>query len=365
MTKIKDIVDFFNQIAPFSYQEGYDNSGLLCGNPNHEVKNILCTLDCVEEIVEEAKEKKCELIVAHHPIVFKGLKSLTGKNYVERTMLKAIKNDIAILAVHTNLDHVHTGVNKKIADKLGLKNTRILAPKNDILMKLVTFVPDSHLDGVLQALHEAGAGNIGNYKNCSFSTSGVGRFEPNETANPYLGQKGKLEMVQEQRIEVIFPAPIQSKIMAALRKAHPYEEVAYYLQDLRNENQEVGAGMYGDLETELSQNEFLSYLKSSLNISVVRYTPIEKKIKRVAVCGGAGSFLLGKAKSVGADAFLTADFKYHEFFDAEKRIMISDIGHFESEEFTKELFCELLNKNFANIASHLSGLNTNPISYFY
>ena len=365
MAKIKDITDFLEQIAPRAYQEGYDNAGLLTGDPKMEVKGVLCTLDCTELVVDEAVTKQCNLIVAHHPIVFKGLKQLNGKNYVERTIIKAIKNDIAIYAIHTNLDNVHTGVNRKIADCLGLNNLRVLAPKADTLTKLETFIPTQHTDEVLNAMHGAGAGHIGNYSHCSFRILGTGTFKPNDKANPTIGQQNQQEFVEENKVELIFPSHLQAQVVGALQKAHPYEEVAYYLQPLKNTNQEVGAGMVGDLEQPMSEQDFLAHVKKSMQLNTIKYTPLSHKpIQRVAVCGGAGSFLLGTAMAAGAQAFVTSDFKYHEFFDAEEKIMIADIGHYESEVFTKELLGAFISENFANIATYLSEVNTNPVKYF-
>ena len=364
MPQIQDITRYLETIAPPAYQEPYDNARLIVGDPQAEVKGMLVSLDAIESVVDEAIAKGCNLVVSHHPIVFSGLQSLTGKNYVERTVIKAIKHDIALYAIHTNLDNVHHGVNRKISEKLGLQNIRILAPKADTLHKLVTFVPLADTDQVLRVLGEAGAGQIGNYKNCSFRTIGTGTFQPNEQAHPHLGEAGKQEQVEEQRIEVMYPAHRSAQILTALRDAHPYEEVAYYQQALTNENQEVGSGMIGELPTPLSGEEFLAYLKEKMQLSVVRHTRLlDTPVQRVAVCGGAGSFLLPHALRQQADAFVTADYKYHEFFDADGRLVIADIGHYESEVFTKELLEELLSKKFVNFAVHLSEVTTNPVFY--
>lgn len=365
MAKIKDITDLLESIAPRAYQEDYDNAGLITGNLSQEVTGILCTLDCVESIIDEAIEKNCNLIVAHHPIVFKGLKQLNGKNYVERTIIKAIKNDIAIYAIHTNLDSVDNGVNKKIADKIGLENTKILAPKSSNLTKLEVFIPVEDTDKVLEAIHKVGAGNIGNYSNCSFKVEGTGTFKPNELANPTIGSSNSQEYVKENKVEVIFPSHLEGRVLAAMKQSHPYEEVAYYLQSLKNKNQDVGSGMVGELKSPMSEQEFLAHLKKSMNLNTIKYTPLNTKpIQKVAICGGSGSFLLGMAKVVGADAFVTSDFKYHEFFDAEEKLMIADIGHYESEVFTKELLGAFISEKFANIATYLSEVDTNPVKYF-
>lgn len=363
--KIREIIQYLEQTAPLSYQEGYDNSGLIVGNPNQEITGILLTLDCIESIVDEAISKNCNLIIAHHPIIFGGLKKLTGRNYVERTVIKAIKNDIAIYAVHTNLDNVINGVNAKVAQKIGLIHTQILLRKKNLLKKLTTFVPVNDAEKVLNALSSAGAGNIGNYSNCSFTVVGEGTFQPNEKASPHIGKAGKLEKVQEMRIEVILPAHLENQVLDAMRKAHPYEEVAYYLHLLENENQEVGSGMIGNLPEPMSEQEFLKYLKEKMLLSCIRHTQLlGKKVKKVAVCGGAGGFLLRHAMAAGADFFITSDYKYHEFFDADGQIVIADIGHYESEQFTKELLAELLTKKFDNLLLCISEVTTNPITYF-
>ncbi len=365
MTRIKEITNFLEDIAPKNYQESYDNSGLIVGDANAAVMGVMICLDSTESVIQEAIDTNCNLVIAHHPIVFSGLKQITGKNYVERVIIKAIKNDIAIYAIHTNLDNVHVGVNRKIGEKLGLENLKILRPKKGLLSQLVVFTPKKDTKNVLKALNEAGAGNIGNYKNCSFRTEGTGTFEGNEHANPTLGTKNKLEEVSEDRIEVIFPSNIEQQILSALKKAHPYEEIAYYLNSLGNINQEIGAGMVGNLPKAMGEKDFLIYLKEKMQLDCIRHTPLlKKKIEIVAFCGGAGSFLLQDAIREQADVFITGDFKYHEFFDADSKLIIMDIGHYESEVFTKELIYDLLNKNFTSFALHLTKQITNPISYF-
>lgn len=364
MTKIKDITAHLEKTAPLPYQESYDNSGMLLGDPEAKVKRVLITLDTTEEVVQEAKKLGCTLIISHHPIIFKGLKTLTGATYVERVVIEAIKNDIALYAIHTNLDNVVTGVNKAIAKRLELENTRILSPKSNLLSKLTTFIPPDFTQSVLNALYKAGAGMIGKYDNCSFQVSGTGTFRPNEFAKPYTGKRNELEDVTENRIEVIFPSHLKTSILNALHRTHPYEEIAYYLHDLANTYQDTGEGMIGTLAHEMNSQYFISYLKEKMNLNLIRHTALVKeKIRTVAFCGGAGSFLLGKAKSAGADIFISADFKYHEFFDAEKEIIIADIGHYESEVFTKELIFDILNEKFPKFALHLSKVNTNPIFY--
>ncbi len=364
MPTVQEITRYLETIAPPAYQESYDNARLIVGDPQAEVSGVLVSLDAVEAVVDEAIATGCNMVVSHHPIVFRGLKSLTGKNYVERTVIKAIKHDVALYAVHTNLDSVQQGVNRRICDRLGLQQPRILAPRADTLQKLVTFVPLADTERVLRALGDAGAGQIGHYKNCSFRTVGTGTFQPDEQANPHIGEAGQQEEVEEQRIEVMYPTHLAATVLAALRAAHPYEEVAYYQQALVNQNQEVGSGMIGRLPKPLSGAAFLDYLKDKMQLSVVRHTQLlNRPIQKVAVCGGAGSFLLPHALRQRADAFVTADYKYHEFFDADGQLVIADIGHYESEVFTKQLLLELLSKKFVNFAVRLSETNTNPVFY--
>ncbi|MCS6968158.1 MAG: Nif3-like dinuclear metal center hexameric protein [Bernardetiaceae bacterium] len=352
--------------APLTLQESYDNAGLLIGSPHQPLRGILICLDVTEEVVEEAIQQQCNLIVAHHPVIFSGLKKLNGHTWVERVAIKALKNDIAIYAIHTNLDNVLSGVNKRIADKIGLKNVRILSPRLNSLQKLVVFIPVSHTEIVRQAIAEAGAGQIGNYSYCTFTLRGEGTFKPNEKANPFLGQAHQLERVTEDRLEVIFPAHLQGSVIAAMRQAHPYEEVAFDVYPLANENPEVGAGMIGELPTPLSMTDFLQLLKNAFHLSCIRHTRLlEKPVRRVAVCGGSGSFLIGQAIAAGADCFVTADVKYHQFFDAEGKILLADIGHYESEISTTELIYQYLQPHLpAEIPLLITKICTNPVFYF-
>lgn len=362
--KIGEIIDVLEQFAPLSLQESYDNCGLITGDKNTEAKSAILTLDCTEEVVDEAIEANANLIIAHHPIVFSGLKKINGKTYVERVIIKAIKNDIAIYAMHTNLDNVINGVNRKIAEKLHLNKLSILSSKTNLLKKLQVFVPKNSAENLRDAIFESGAGFIGNYSECSFNTEGFGTFKANEIAQPFVGEKEIRHTETEIKIECIFPNYLENKIISALKKNHPYEEPAFDIISLNNYFNDVGSGIIGELETEMDSQEFLNFLKKNMNLSVVRYTNFNKKIKKVAICGGSGSFLLKDAKASQADAFVTADFKYHEFFDAENQLMICDIGHFESEQFTVEIFEEILKKKFSTFALLLSKINTNPINYY-
>lgn len=363
---IRDLTRSLDAWAPPAYQESYDNAGLIVGDPNVPVTGVLVSLDATEAIVDEAIAKGCNVIVAHHPIVFKGLKKLNGKNYVERTVIKAIKNDVAIFAAHTNLDSVAGGVNYHIASRLGLQNVQILAPKAQTLSKLVVYVPEADLPNVLTAVHEAGAGHIANYDHCSFRVGGTGAFRPLDGAKPVVGEVDRDETVAEQRLEVLLPTFLEAAVVRAMQQAHSYEVPAYDLYALNNTNQTVGAGAVGELPQAMAEADWLRQLKSRMNVTVIRHTALRNKpVSRVAVCGGAGSFLLPDAIRAGADVFVTADYKYHEFFDADGRTVICDIGHYESEVFTKDLIAQHLRQKFTTFAVILAGTDTNPVRYHF
>lgn len=363
--KINEIVSFLETIAPASLQESYDNAGLLTGNGSWECTGIITTLDATEAVVNEAIEKKCNLIVAHHPVIFGGLRSITGKNYVEQTIIKAIKNDIAIFAIHTNLDNVIKGVNGKIANKLGLINQQILSPKKNNLKRLVTFVPTEHAEQVRTAIFSAGGGHVGNYSECSFNTSGEGTFLANEGTDPFIGKIGERHTEPEVKIEIIFPQWIENAVITAMKTAHPYEEVAYDIISLDNIHQDIGSGVLGELSVEMDETSFLKQLKQVFGLSVIKHTILTgNPVKKVALCGGAGSFLIGAAVAAGADFYITGDVKYHEFFDANNRLVIADIGHYESEQFTNDLLFDILTEKFPNFAVLKTEVKTNPVHYF-
>ncbi|RXP63376.1 Nif3-like dinuclear metal center hexameric protein [Lutibacter sp. HS1-25] len=362
--KIKDITNCIEKIAPLNYAEDFDNVGLLIGDFKTEVTGVLVSLDTLENIVDEAIEKKCNLIVSFHPIIFSGLKKLNGKNYVERVVLKAIKNNIAIYAMHTALDNSFVGVNAKICEILGLENKKILIPQKNTIKKLTTYVPTKNAESVRLALFEAGAGNIGNYDCCSFNTDGFGTYKGNENSNPVIGEKGNLHTENETFISVIFEKHQQQNILSALFKSHPYEEVAYDIVNLENIHQEIGLGMIGELTKEMEEIDFLNFVKNTMNAKGIRHSQLlGKPIKKVAVLGGSGSFAINNAIAKGADIYITSDIKYHEFYKAENKLIIADIGHYESEQFTKNILVDILTKKFPNFAIILSQKNTNPIYY--
>lgn len=362
--QLKQILDTLEGFAPLAYAEDFDNVGLLVGNREMEVTGILVTLDTLEKTVDEAIATHCNLIVSFHPIIFSGLKKITGKNYVERVVLKAIKNDIAIYAIHTALDNVPYGVSKGMCNALNLANRKVLIPKSGAIKKLTTYVPHKNLEEVRKALFKAGAGNIGNYEECSFTTEGYGTFKGNENSNPVIGTKGNLQTEAESQLNITFESRLQSKILTALFDSHPYEEVAYEITSLDNNNQLLGMGMIGELSEALDETEFLNLVKTAFHAEGVRHSAkLNKPIKRVAVLGGSGSFAIEAAKAAGADAYITADLKYHQFYQAENQILLVDIGHYESEQYTKNILADFLTKKFTNFAVVLSQENTNPIKY--
>jgi dinuclear metal center YbgI/SA1388 family protein len=362
---IAHIIAALDQFAPPSYQESYDNCGLITGNPTWQCSGVLCTLDATEAVVLEAVAKGCNLIVAHHPIIFSGLKKIIGKNYVEQTIITAIKNDVAIYASHTNLDSVLNGVNGKIADALGLMFRQILAPKQQTLLKLFTYVPFRHANAVRDAIFKAGGGYISNYSECSFSVEGMGTFKANEGANPFIGDVGKRHEEREMKLEIILPNYLKNNVIAALQAAHPYEEVAYEIISLNNALNTVGSGLIGELPAPMDEIAFLQIIKTAFGLQVIKHTKLlDKPIQKIAVCGGAGSFLISNVKAAKADIYITSDIKYHEFFDAENEMIIADIGHWESEQFTPDLLIDVLKSKFPTFAVLKSEVVTNPVGYF-
>jgi dinuclear metal center YbgI/SA1388 family protein len=362
---IKEIITALELFAPLSLQESYDNAGLLIGNANDDCTGVLITLDVTEKVLEEAIGKKTNLIIAHHPLIFGGLKKITGKTATERITIKAIKNDIAVYAIHTNLDNIKDGVNAMICQKIGLTQLSPLVPGEKQLRKLITYCPVDFAEKVRAAIFAAGAGHIGKYDSCSFNSEGTGTFKAGEGANPFVGQRDELHREPETKIETVFPFFLEKKIIQALLSAHPYEEVAFDIYQLENNNQQTGAGMKGILQQPLSKNEFLQLLKEQFKTGCIRYSDFnDHPIKSVAVCGGAGSFLINKALSAGVDAFITGDIKYHDFFIPEGRILLADIGHYESEQYTKELLYTQITKIFPTFAVRISEHNTNSIHYF-
>jgi dinuclear metal center YbgI/SA1388 family protein len=362
--KIIDLISAIEVFAAPELQEDYDNAGLITGNGDWECSGVLCSLDVTLEVIKEAQASNCNLIISHHPIIFKGLKRINGKSYVENIIIEAIKNDIALYAAHTNLDNVLLGVNGMIAQKLGLKDIEVLQPKKRLLRRLITFAPVDKAEEVRRAVFNAGAGHIGQYSECSFNSEGTGTFKAEEGADPYVGEIGKQHQEKETKIEIVYPFYLEKQVVKALVKHHPYEEVAYDIFTMENSHLGMGSGVIGHLEAPMEEKGFLNLLKERFAANGIRYTSLlGKPIQKVAVCGGAGSFLLKKAISSQADIYITGDVKYHEFFDAEGKIVLADIGHYESEQYTVELLCDLLLKKFPTFAVLKSSVNTNPVNY--
>ena len=361
---IKELVQIIETEAPLALQESYDNAGLIVGQEDREISGVLICIDVTEKVIDEAIAGNFNLIVSHHPLIFSGLKKITGQNEVQKCVAKAIKNDIAIYAAHTNLDSVAHGVSGKMAEKIGLINTKILIPASNSLLKLICYVPRLYIFSVREALFAAGAGEIGNYDSCSFSSEGLGTFRANENAKPFVGNINELHTETELRLELILPTYLKHKVIEALLLSHPYEEPAYDIFALENQWNKVGMGIIGELVEPEDELTFLNRIKSIFNVGVIRHTQLlNKKITKVALCGGSGSGLLGAAMAKQADIYISGDFKYHEFFEAENKILIADIGHFESEQFTKDVFLEIITKKIPTFAVRISEINTNPINY--
>jgi dinuclear metal center YbgI/SA1388 family protein len=365
MIPLREISGYLEDLAPLSLQESYDNSGLQVGDPDMNISGVLVALDASEGVLLEAEKLGFNLVLTHHPVIFGGLKSLTGRSGSERIVKMAIQKEIAIYACHTNFDAVTGGVNSALSNRLGLVDQEILDPESGSLKKIVVFVPHAQLEQVRQAMFDAGAGQIGAYDSCSFNLEGKGTFRGGEDSNPFAGKAGEFHQEPETRMETIVPATLAAKVIRAMTAAHPYEEVAYDIYPVENKDLSKGMGMIGRLEFPMEEEVFLGFLKDRFQAPVVRHSALlGKTVKKVAVCGGAGSFLLGKARAKGADVFVTGDMKYHQFFEAEGKLVVMDIGHFESEQFTRELFYDLLMKKFSNFAVRLSETEQNPIKYF-
>ncbi len=361
---IQDVIDVLELWAPISSQESYDNSGLIIGNKQKEVNSVLICLDCTEKVVDEAINKNINFIISHHPIIFKGLKKLNSTNYVERIVEKCIKNEIALYSIHTNLDNSFYGVNYEIASRLSLNNCSILKPKINVLSKLIVYVPKDNLESLDKAIFNAGAGSVGAYDQCHFRNDGVGTFRPNKNSDPYIGETNIRSEVNEFKVEYLVSNHLLNNVLQAMNNAHPYEEVAYDILPIKNINKYEGSGMIGSLEKSINEIDFIEKVKEKFNCSMIRHTQLlNKKIKNVAVCGGSGIFLLSDAIKKKADVFITSDVKYHDFFDTENKILLLDIGHYESEQYTMNLISDHLMKKITNFAVHLTDINTNPINY--
>jgi dinuclear metal center YbgI/SA1388 family protein len=361
---VGEIIEPLEAVAPLDWQENYDNSGLLTGNPQAECHGALLSLDCTLQVIEEAIRLGCNLVISHHPLIFRPLKKISGKDAAGAALIKAIQHDIALYACHTNLDNAWGGVNALIADKLALVSRRVLSPKSGFLRKLVTFVPPSHHGQLLDSLFTAGAGAIGEYDSCSFNVKGEGTFKGSQQTKPFLGKPGELSRENEIRIEVVYEAAREAKVIEALKGNHPYEEPAYDIYPLGNLYFRAGSGMLGELSQARSEEDFLEQVKQTFAAKRIRHSSLcGRKVSKVAVCGGSGAFLIGDAIRAGADAYITGDIKYHDYFEADGRILLIDAGHYETEQFTPEIFNNLIRRKFPTFAIHFSEVRTNPINY--
>lgn len=361
--KIIELAKKIEDFAPSTYQEDYDNSGFQVGNIEDEIKGVLITIDVTEEVIDEAIRKKCNLIISHHPLIFPKIKKILGRNNTERCIIKAIQNDITIYSNHTNLDKVEGGVSYRLAEKLGLKEIQTLYREDDLLFKVATYVPSAHAVAVREAMFSAGAGKIGAYSNCSYNLTGIGTFKAQEGCNPFVGKINEEHSEEEVKIETIVPKAKLNATINAILSVHPYEEPAYDIFPTKN-TFSVGLGAIGNLPEPIDEIEFLHKIKKTLKADRIRHTAIlGKKISKVALCGGSGAEFLQTAINSGADIYISADFKYHQFFEAENKIIIADVGHFESEQFTKDIFYDIISKNNTNFAIYYTDCKTNPINY--
>ena len=364
---LQDIIQELESGFPLKMQESYDNCGLIYGNRDENINAVLICLDITEEIVHEAITKKCSLIIAHHPLIYNSIKQINTTNYIHKALIECIKHNIAIYALHTNLDNHYKGVNFKIGEKIGVKNSNILLEKKNTLRKLVVFIPNEkkYIDSLDKELFHLGAGKIGNYDECHFRSEGIGTFRPLQNANPVIGKTMQKESIKECRIEYLIPKFIELECIDAMKRAHPYEEVAFEIYNIENSNPSIGSGMIAELENPMNLNDFLKFLKNKFNCRSIRFSPknLNKQIEKVAWCGGSGSFLMENAKRQGADVFISSDFKYHDFFKSSDSFVLIDIGHYESEQFTIELIADFLKEKFSKFAIHLTEINTNPINY--
>jgi dinuclear metal center YbgI/SA1388 family protein len=363
--KLKELTSYLDSAVPLAFQESYDNSGLQAGSPERDIASAMITLDITENVIEEAIANKCDVVISHHPLIFHGIKSLTDKSITERVLWKAIRHDVAIYSAHTNLDSFEYGVSRKLAEKLYLKEVKVLSPAENMLLKLVTFIPESYLDQVRSAIFNAGAGVTGNYDNCGFFVSGTGSFRGNENSKPFVGKAGSVHHENEVRFETVLYSYLRDIVIKALLSAHPYEEVVYDLYALQNKNTETGTGCVGVYNDPVSENDFLKLVSDVLDAKGIRHSALrDKKIRKVALCGGSGASFIDSAIKSGADVFLTADLKYHDFFKGESELLLVDAGHFETEKYSVEIIKDLIIKKFPKFAVRFSKTNTNPINYF-
>lgn len=365
---IKEIIDAIESIAPLPLQEEWDNCGVQVGPTDNECTGVMVCVDCTPVVVEEAIAMNCNLIVSHHPLIFGGIKQLTGKTEAERCVINAVTAGLTIYSSHTALDNSPNGISHRMASLLGLEDVDVLVPREADQLKLVAYVPVSKLDDVRLALFDAGAGAIGNYDFCSFATDGRGSFRALDGANPYVGEVSQLHFEDESRLEVLLPRWKRRDVELALRQVHPYEEPAYEFSEVVAASRPAGSGCVGHLPQPMTVAQLALFAKERFGCQAVRLScyhgdPMVHTVRRVAVCGGAGGSFIGAVKRSGADAYITADLRYHDFVDYGKRLALIDVGHFNSEQCAKEIFYQLICEKFPNFAVHTSKNEKNPIQY--
>lgn len=362
--KISEITGAIEKYAPLWLQEEWDNAGLQVGDTDREATGAVLCVDATEAIVDEAIDRGVNLVISHHPLLFRGLKRITGRTATERIVAKALKHDIAIYSAHTNMDSAPGGVSWATGRRAGLTAMRTLVPQQGRLMKLAVFVPSAYSNAVSEALWNAGAGRMGNYDRCAYMTDGRGTYRPLPGADPAIGTVGQSHTEAETRIEVVFPTAISGRVVQAMLKAHPYEEPAFDLIPLANDITSAGLGVIGSLKTPMPASEYIAWVKQALGIGAIPYAgDARRMVHRVALCGGAGAEFIGNAIAAGADLYMCGDLKYHDFTTHADSIVLADIGHYESEQCTKEIFYDIIQKNFPNFATYYAEEDKNPISY--
>ena len=354
--KIKEVIQFLEQKFPLHWQEDFDNCGVQCGDKERELTGIVVCFDMSEAVIDEALAQGSNMVISHHPIIYKhGLKKIEPTNRVGKIIYKALENKILLYSMHTNIDSGKAGGNVLFAKKLELQNLSVLVPKENQFCKLVVFVPAENSALLKEAMFKIGCGNIGNYSHCSYSCEGIGSFKPLTGVNPHIGKHNRLERVDEERIEMIFPKNIKRQVIETLYGHHPYEEPAFDIITLENQNREVGLGRIGLLPTSMLAKDFILYIKEKLNLDFVKFSGNrDAEIKKVAVCGGGGASFISEALTAGVNAYITGDLKYHDFFIPENKMLLIDIGHFEGEHFIREIITSLLQENFNTFATHFT-----------
>ena len=360
--KLNDLIKQIEKKYPLSLAYDWDNVGLLVGDFESEIKKVLVTLEANENVIDEAIENNVDLIVTHHPFIFKKINKINTRDLKGRLIHKLIKNDIALYSMHTNFDIAFDGLNDYFMEIMGFKNTKILDVTNSqTLYKLAVYVPKTHELVLRDALGEAGAGYIGNYSHCTFNTPGIGTFKPDENTNPFIGTVGQIEEVEEVKIETIVPQSILQKTIDKMLKAHPYEEVAYDIYKLENKGESVGLGRYASLDVQTNLQALCEKIKLKLNMNHIRVVgDLNTKIKKVAVVTGAGSDMVRLAKSKNCDVIITGDVKYHEAQDAlDMGMTMVDCGHFDTEDIFKDVMKRFLD-SVEGVEIIRSEINLNP-----